>query len=90
MMLNTLLLCVFLTDDVFLHVYQLTLGELQYCPKLGDGMTVCSPGMILLHMADIFLVMFHPIRKWCLYTYMGTHLLRLSTIYNIFLHLVFI
>lgn len=89
-MLNTLVLCVFLIDDVFLHVYQLTLRELQHCPRLGNGMTVCSPGIILLYVADTFLVMFHPIRKWCFYTCMGTRLLRCSTIYNNFLHLVFI
>lgn len=88
MMLNKWLLCVFLID-IFSHVYQLTLGELQHCPKLGDGITICS-GMILIYVADIFNVMFHPIRKWCLYTRMGIHLLRGSTIFILFLHLVFI
>lgn len=67
----------------FPDVYQLTLGELQHCPKLGNGITICSAGMILRYVADIFNVMFHPIRK-CLYTSMGVCLLRCSTIYNIF------
>lgn len=90
MMLNTFLLCVFLIDDVFPHFHQLPLGQLPHCPKLGDGTTVCSPGMILIYVADIFNVMFHPIRKGCLHTCMGIHLLRCSTIYILFLHLVFI